>query len=78
MVDTSDTDDATPERDLADCLGFARAYADTSDTRRWVSDLQDMLRIAWDLMTPEQKAAFRDHPDIRALEDSVGGGTSAA
>ena len=37
-----------------------------------------MLRIAWDLMTPEQKAAFRDHPDIQALEDSVGGGTSAA
>ena len=78
MVDTSDTDDAAPERGLADHLGFARAHADTSDTRQWVSDLQDMLRIAWDLMTPEQKAAFRDHPDIQALEDSVGGRTSAA
>lgn len=73
-----DTNDATPGRDLADLLGFARAHADTSDTRQWVSDPEDMLRIAWGLMTPEQKATFRDHPDILALEESVGGGTSAA
>lgn len=74
----ADTDGATPERGLSDSLGFARAHADTSDTRRWVSDLEDMLRVAWELMTPEQKARFRDHPDILAIEDAVGGGSSAA
>jgi hypothetical protein len=37
-----------------------------------------MLRVAWDLMTPEQKAAFRSHPVILALEEDVGGGTAAA
>lgn len=77
-MDTDSTDDAAPERDLSDYLGFARAHADTSDTRQWVSDLEDMLRVAWELMTPEQKAAFRDHPDILAIEDAVGGGSSAA
>ena len=77
-ADTGDTSDAAPERRLSDYLGFARAHADTSDTRRWVSDLEDMLRVAWGLMTPEQKAEFRDHPDILAIEDAVGGGSSAA
>ena len=79
MADTTGTsDEPLPERDLSDYLGFARAHADTADTRRWVEDLEDMLRIAWKLMTPEQQAAFRSHPDILALEDEVGGGTAAA
>lgn len=79
MADTDSTDDDTaPERSLADYLGFARAHADTADTRQWVEDLEDMLRVAWDLMTPEQKEAFRGHPDILALEEDVGGGTAAA
>lgn len=79
MADTNRTDDgAVPERSLADYLGFARAHADTADTRQWVSDLTDMLRVAWDLMTPEQQAAFRGHPDVLAIEDAVGGGSAAS
>jgi hypothetical protein len=79
MADTTGpSDELPPERDLSEYLRFARAHADTADTRRWVEDLEDMLRVAWDLMTAEQRAAFRDHPDILALEDEVGGGTSAA
>lgn len=70
-------DGAAPARSLSDYLGFARAHADTSDTRRWVEDLEDMLRVAWELMTPEQQAAFRGHPDVLALEEAVGGGTAA-
>jgi len=79
MADTDRMDDGVaPERGLADYFGFARAHADTADTRQWIADLEDMLRVAWDLMTPEQKAAFRSHPDILALEEDVGGGTAAA
>jgi hypothetical protein len=37
-----------------------------------------LLEVAWDLMTPEQKVAFRGHPDILAIEDAVGGGSGAA
>jgi hypothetical protein len=68
---------AAPERDLADYLVFARARAETSDTRQWVSDLEDLLRVAWCLMTPEQRSAFRGHPDVLALVDAVGGGSAA-
>jgi hypothetical protein len=73
----SETNDSQPERSLSDYLGYARAHADTADTRRWVEDLEDMLRVAWDLMTPEQKLEFRGHPNILALEEDVGGGTAA-
>ncbi len=78
MTDTDSTDGTPTERSLADYLGFARAHADTADTRQWMEDLEAMLRVAWDLMTPDQKAAFREHPVILALEEDVGGGTSAA
>jgi hypothetical protein len=37
-----------------------------------------MLRIAWDLMTPEQRSAFRDHPDILAIAEAAGGAPSQA
>jgi hypothetical protein len=79
MADTDSANDGTgPEPDLEVYLSFARAHSDTSDTRQWVADLEDMLRVAWDLMTPEQKAGFRGHPDILAIEDAVGGGSGAA
>jgi hypothetical protein len=79
MADTGSANNGNAlERGLEDYLRYARAHSDTSDTRQWVADLEDMLRVAWDLMTPEQKAAFRGHPDILAIEDAVGGGTGAA
>lgn len=79
MTDMDSTDDvATSERSLEDYLGFARAHADTADTRQWVEDLEAMLRVAWGLMTPDQRVAFRADPVILALEEDVGGGTSAA
>jgi hypothetical protein len=44
MADTDSANDGTaPERGLEDCLGFARAHSDTSDTRQSVADLEDML-----------------------------------
>ena len=79
-MDQGDEDGAAgaPERGLADYLGFARAHADTADTRQHVQDLEDMLRVAWEIMTPDQRDLFRGHADILALEDSVGGGGAAA
>lgn len=65
--------EATPERELADYLGFARAHGATSDSRQWITDLEDMLRVAWTLMTREQLTEFRGHPDILAIEEAAGG-----
>ena len=75
-TDGNSPGDAAPERQLADYLGFARAHGATSDSRQWISDLEDMLRVAWVLMTPDQLAEFRGHPDILAIEEAAGG-TSA-
>jgi hypothetical protein len=70
--------DQSPEPKLDTYFGLARAHADTTDTRQWITDLEDMLRIAWDLMTPMQREAFCTHPDILALDDAVNGGSAAA
>jgi hypothetical protein len=70
-----ETDDGS-ERHLDAYLGLARAHADTTDTRQWVMDLEDMLRVAWELMTPSQREAFRNHPDILVLNDTVNGGSA--
>jgi hypothetical protein len=68
--DAGDTPE--PRRDLDDYLGFARGHGETTDTRQWVADLEDMLRVAWDMMTPEQRAAFREHPDVLSIADAAG------
>jgi hypothetical protein len=65
------------ERELDVYFGLARAHADTADTRQWITDLEDMLRVAWDLMTSEQREAFCTHADILALDDAVNGGSAA-
>ncbi len=71
--DTSNGGDTPgPERDLEVYLSFARGHGETADTRQWVADLEDMLRVAWDLMTPEQRAGFREHPDILAIAEAAG------
>ena len=67
-----------PEPGLENYLGFARGHGETTDTRQWVEDLEDMLRIAWDLMSPEQRSAFREHPDILAIAEAAGGAPSQA
>lgn len=63
---------AEGERSLDDYLGFARGHGEMADTRQWIADLEDMLRVAWGLMTPEQRAAFREHPDILSIAEAAG------
>ena len=65
-------DGKAAEPGLEDYLGFARGHGETTDTRQWVEDLEDMLRIAWDLMTPEQRAEFHGHPDALAIAEASG------
>jgi hypothetical protein len=63
---------AKDEHGLEHYLGFARGYGETADTRQWIADFEDMLRIAWGQMTPEQRAAFREHPDILSIAEAAG------
>ena len=53
-------------------LGCARAHGATSDTREWIADLECMLQVAWDLMTEEQRSAFRQQPEVLAIIEAAG------
>jgi len=68
---------AGQEPDLDVYLGLARAHGELTDTRQWITDLEDMLRVAWGLMTPEQRAAFRQDSEILAITEASGSDTSA-
>lgn len=57
---------------LDQLLAQARAHGEMTDTHGWVSDLEDMLRAAWSLLTDEQRLAFADHPDILAIGEAAG------
>ena len=37
------------------------------------ADLEELLRVAWGLMTPGQRAAFRQHPDVLGVVEAAGG-----
>jgi hypothetical protein len=57
--------------DIDAYLGMARAHSATDDSRKWVEDLEDIIRVAWRLMTEEQKQAFRGDPEILAISEAA-------
>ena len=57
---------------LGDLLRFARMDGETSDTRQWLDNLERLLAVAWDLMTEEQRQAFRGHADVLAIAEAAG------
>jgi hypothetical protein len=65
------TDAANGSADIDTYLAMARAHGETADTRDWVGDLEDIARVAWRLMTEDQKAAFRLDPEILALAEAT-------
>jgi hypothetical protein len=60
------------EQGIETYLGFAKGHGETSDTQQWIGDLEDMLRVAWRLLTPEQQRRFRDDPEILAIVEAAG------
>jgi hypothetical protein len=73
---TNDTElgpyDLDPD-DIESYLAMARVHGEDSDTHEWISDLEDIARVAWRLMTEDQKATFRAEPEILAITDAFGG-----
>jgi hypothetical protein len=60
------------EEDIESYLSLARLQGETTDTDEWIATLEDMARVAWRLMTEEQKETFRAEPEIMALTDNFG------
>ena len=59
--------------EIATLIGYATAHGETSDTRQVIEDLSTMLQAAWDLMTPEQQAAFKDDANVLGIVEAAGG-----
>ncbi len=64
-------DDLDPD-DIESYLAMARIHGEESDTHEWVSDLEDIARVAWRLMTDDQKETFKAEPEILAITDAFG------
>ena len=65
-------------REIDTLIGYAAAHGETSDTRQVIGDLSTMLQVAWDLMTPEQRAAFQDDANVLAIIEAAGGSPAGA
>ncbi|WP_459674477.1 hypothetical protein [Acidisoma sp. 7E03] len=58
--------------DIESYFALARIHGETADTAQRIADLEDIGRVAWRLMTPEQKTLFRSEPEVLAIADSFG------
>lgn len=52
-------------------IGHAKTHGEDSEPDHEVGDLQDMLRAAWSLMTPEQHRQMLCHPDVSNVVESA-------
>lgn len=57
---------------IDDLLRCAQMHGETTDTRQWVDNLERMLAVAWDLMSEDQRQAFREHADVLAVAEAAG------
>ncbi len=60
------------EEDVESYLALARLHGETAGDDEWIVALEDMVRVAWRLMSEEQKETFRAEPEILALTDNFG------
>ena len=60
------------EEDVESYLALARLHGEEVDAEEQIAALEDIARVAWRLMTEEQKETFRAEPEILALTDNFG------
>ncbi|HEX3984958.1 MAG TPA: hypothetical protein VHX12_14795 [Acidisoma sp.] len=64
--------DSFDEEDIESYLALARVHGEETDTDEWIAALEDIGRVAWRLMSEEQKETFRAEPEIIAITDNFG------
>jgi len=60
------------EEDVESYLALARLHGETAGEDEGIVALEDIVRVAWRLMSEEQKETFRAEPEILALTDNFG------
>lgn len=58
---------------VEDLIGFARKHGEDSEPEHEVGDLQDLLRAAWALLTPEQRRAMLTDASVSNVVESATG-----
>jgi hypothetical protein len=48
--------------EIEEYLTAAMNHGDNSEDDQEIGDLQEMLRVAWEIMTPQQRDQFRNDP----------------
>lgn len=64
--------DSNKGPDIDDLFRSVRAHAQMTDTRDWIETLERMVRVAWNLMTPDQRKRFCEDPEITAIAEAGG------
>lgn len=60
------------DEDIESYLALARVHGEETDADEQIAALEDIARVAWRLLTEEQKETFRAEPEILAITDSFG------
>jgi hypothetical protein len=60
----------TNEPDIEDFIEAARAHGSVEDPEHEISDLQDLLRVAWGLMSESQREAFVESDEAQMVLDA--------
>ena len=55
----------TAEESCEQLLSCAEGHGQAEGYEMWIGDLEDFLRAAFDLLTPEQFARFWDDPRVK-------------
>jgi hypothetical protein len=55
----------TAEESCEQLLSCAEGHGQAEGSETWIGDLEDFLRAAFDLLTPEQLARFWDDPRVK-------------
>ncbi|HTI02599.1 MAG TPA: hypothetical protein VL752_16740 [Acidisoma sp.] len=59
-------------KNIESYFAMARIHGEVADTSQRIADLEDLARVAWRIMTPEQRTLFLAEPEILAIADSFG------
>jgi hypothetical protein len=59
--------------DIETFIAAAQKHGEDSEPDHEVGDLQDMLRAAWSIMTPEQRRTFATTEEVDNVMDSAYG-----
>ena len=72
MLTEATGDDTPAGSTLQEVMECARAHGEVTDTRQWLDNLERLMQVAWDIMTPTQRQAFSNHAEVVAIVDAAG------